>query len=722
MIQAKQLRLLLFSFILLLAISSSFSSGVYDQLMNDELPTKDFQDIDDFIANQSSDNAILTDKISTLSIWDENYGYPEDIFVFEGLSKTIAYIVCGREGLVLFDVTNPSEPKFMTQYQGDFYMHQIVVIGIHAIIATTDEIIVLNVRFINNIKLVYSASNWFCSEILIYNDYIILNDYMLGILIYTIDNDGYMTKVGTYEFFDEIDIIDLEIYDHYLLALISGGTIIIDISEIYEPNLVNQIITFSGQADRIKVINDLALITCFGYTYIYNLSFIDMPLLQHRYIDFSYAISFIEEYNGLLYAFTDDSIIKIYQLGTYGELNLINSYIDYGYFNDGFRVKDFIFVIRHYGLNIYYCGDQENHIIRTCSKTISGESFDVVIKDDYAFIADGPTGMVVLDVSNPLKPKEVNRFIYRDQLYYRNDKVTLFGDYVFIHSIFAPNILVLNISDPLNIERIEFNISVPIDFLYAGDILISDNICYIVDSYYDGSFIMACDISDITNPIFLSQVILDEVIIYDVVAQNSTLYLATGDSLLIYDFNSENNFTLLNEVDDSFYSLYIYDNLLYSTNLDIGLRIFNILNPSQLVQIGQYNSALFRAEIGGIDVSVENGFAYMIDYDDGLLVFDVSDPSNPRLIGSYYNIPQYYLDDFSNYYGLNMEQVEVVNNIAYICAGTGGVFIVHLNQLPKSWINPARRWSLSTLVPLSVIGISIGIIYLYLKRKGIVNK
>ncbi len=79
------------------------------------------------------------------------------------------------------------------------------------------------------------------------------------------------------------------------------------------------------------------------------------------------------------------------------------------------------------------------------------------------------------------------------------------------------------------------------------------------------------------------------------------------------------------------YNVAIYGDYVYVANGEAGLRIVNIFDPDNPIEVGFY-------DIDGLvrDVVVSSNYAYVATGYDGLRVVDISDPANPNGVGSCY--------------------------------------------------------------------------------------
>lgn len=133
----------------------------------------------------------------------------------------------------------------------------------------------------------------------------------------------------------------------------------------------------------------------------------------------------------------------------------------------------------------------------------------------------------------------------------------------------------------------------------------------------------------------------------------------------------------------------------YVANLDTGLRIVNVSNPSQPWETGSYTTPGVANQ-----VAVAGDYAYVADDYDGLRIINVSDPAAPTLAGSY-NTPGATHD------------VAVTGNYAYLADGTAGLRILDISDvgLPVEvgWYDtPTRAWAVAVVEDYVFVADSYG--------------
>ncbi len=212
------------------------------------------------------------------------------------------------------------------------------------------------------------------------------------------------------------------------------------------------------------------------------------------------------------------------------------------------------------------------------------------------------------------------------------------------------------------------------------------------------------DISDPTAPVRLGGYATSGEL-RDVEVVGDRAYLADWQSgLQILDVSDPAAPVLLGAYDTSGAATYVHvvGDLAYVADFGDGLQILDVSDPAAPVRLGGYDTS----EAWGVDVV--GTLAYVADYGSGLQILDVSDPAAPIFLGNY-DTPgsargvdvvgsvAYVADygtlqilDVSNsaapslldeYYpsGGNPWDVQVIDEVAYLANGSGGVEFVDVS-------------------------------------------
>lgn len=207
-------------------------------------------------------------------------------------------------------------------------------------------------------------------------------------------------------------------------------------------------------------------------------------------------------------------------------------------------------------------------------------------------------------------------------------------------------------------------------YLNASDIAVSGNFAYLANGT-DGLRIY--DISNPTNPINVGHApsITNGTVwgvASGVAVVSNLVYLATGsDGLRIYDVSTPTNPINVGYIPSGGWSVStgidvgpaatvgvaVSGNYAYLADGQFGLRIYDISNPSNPINVGNYtnNYADGFNSPNSTAVAISGNYAYLASWIDGLRIFDISNPSSPTNVA---------------HIGITTEFVTVSGNNAYI--------------------------------------------------------
>jgi hypothetical protein len=200
------------------------------------------------------------------------------------------------------------------------------------------------------------------------------------------------------------------------------------------------------------------------------------------------------------------------------------------------------------------------------------------VSGDYAFVADGAAGLLIIDITNPTNP-------------------TLKGTY----------------STPSN----------------ATAVAVAGDLAFVAD--YDAGLL----IIDITNP--ASPVLEDSYdtpgLAYDAVLAGGLAFVADDASgLQIVDFSDRAVGPLTGSYDTpgSAWSVAVAGDLAFVADYDSGLQVIDITNPGSPTFTGSYETSSLA-----IDVAVAGDLAFLAEDLAGLEIVDITNPANPTFKGIY---------------------------------------------------------------------------------------
>jgi len=291
-----------------------------------------------------------------------------------------------------------------------------------------------------------------------------------------------------------------------------------------------------------------------------------------------------------------------------------------------------------------------------------GSASHIVVDGNFGFIADGDSGLCVIDLSDPADPVglgcydtdgSANFVMLRGSFAYLAD-----GDH---------GLVILDISDPVNISEVG-SYDTPGN---ARALAICGDYAFVADG---GSGLRIIDISDPTNP--------DETGFFDttgdavdVKVSDDLAFVADGDAgLRVINVSDPHNPREIGFIDpdDPISGVDLRGDYAYLAN---GLRIVDISDPDNPSQVGSYDTP---QAAGGIVLGGD--YAYVADNQGGLLIFDITDPTNPDSVGSF--------DTQGHAVGI---AISGIDQQAFIADSDSGLCILDISDLQTNVLNPCPR-------------------------------
>lgn len=678
--------------------------------------------------NSVDESLIETDICSELAQWDNIYGEPNDIFVQETLMSKIAYIALGYAGLVMYDISNPTNPKFLGQYvdqEGDG-IDEVIVIGKFAfVVGGAYGLKVIDLSSPKNPKFILDYSEVeYLSNIEVHGDYIFGSQWWEFLQVIDISNPKNPHLVNSYTKIHESAISKIRINNNLLYLVGSQGIEILDISNPQKP-LYETFWEFDVDVYSFDIYGLTAIISDNSDVLFYNIGNPSNITLITRYSDIRCHSKCILVDENYVFSFGYPGFI-CFDIENPNSIVKVNEFIrEAGYVSYGLKHDEFIYLYDLYmGIEIVYIGDLTITPLSAGKIITNGYTLDTIVQGNLAYVSNFWGGLDILDIDNPTNPKLISRytgsFSFFSSMYLENSKLYLAN--------YATNTLeILDVSDPTAPKRISSFYNVLNIFWLESEMIVKEDIAFILiinDLYpiLDG----AIHIVNCTNPANVS-------IIYSLNNHNATLtdfylvenhlFLATSTGLLIYEINNNYSLTFISEyseISSSIAGVFVENNTVYLAAKDYGLIILDVSDIENPNLIRSYDTDHNSGyEFGGYDVFVENNIIYLADYSDGLLVFDGTNIQNPFIIGRYKRF------DYHPLYGYNMLQtvlfkdVFVSNYVVYLSSGYSGLLIVHHDDLPTHWMSTQNIIiiSITTTVPFLFGGLIAFIILRIRKRR-----
>ena len=241
--------------------------------------------------------------------------------------------------------------------------------------------------------------------------------------------------------------------------------------------------------------------------------------------------------------------------------------------------------------------------------SLANSALDVEVSGQYAFLADGQSGIHVLDVSDPENPVQLNQL----NTHYAYG-VDLSGDYLYVAD-WTNGLLVYNVTDPSSpvlVARLE-------EADWAEKVHISGNRAYVA-CYNEG--LKVVDVSNPANPVFLERVNFGTV--RSVFVSDERIYAVVyGEGVSIIDANYLSQILGTYESQTP-YDVIVSDSVLYLADYAFGVQTIDVSDPGNPFVLDHIPTSGGKAQ----SLWLYEGFLYIADFNGYLTVVDVSDPSH----------------------------------------------------------------------------------------------
>jgi len=250
----------------------------------------------------------------------------------------------------------------------------------------------------------------------------------------------------------------------------------------------------------------------------------------------------------------------------------------------------------------------------------------VELAGDYAYVANMFSGLLIIDISEPTRPRLVANLETACSAW----DVAICGDYAYVADGCA-GLQIVDVSDPGN-PIIVGNYPCNSDSTRA--VAVEGDYAYIIGE----SNLEVLDVSDPTSPYRTGYCLVG--IPYNVAVSGGYAYPVTVENLIVVDVADPTSPHLVgwretywaNGVD-------VVGNLVFVAR-EGGLMCFDVSMPNAPVLLSTYPTDPAGFCHG---VTISGDWAYVADYARGLHILDVSDPSSPTLVVRY-DPPGYTLD------------------------------------------------------------------------------
>lgn len=256
------------------------------------------------------------------------------------------------------------------------------------------------------------------------------------------------------------------------------------------------------------------------------------------------------------------------------------------------------------------------------------EAYGVFVENNYAYVADYDSGLLIIDISNPASPSLIASQVTPSHAM----GVFVQNDYAYVADGYA-GLQIINITNPAN----PFYVGSCDTPGYAWRVSISGNYAVVADA----SSIQIIDITNHATPFLAGSYDTDRGYI-GVSAAGNYAYAADADSgLEIINFADPANPSLAGKLDTPGYSRNVFvagnyayvaddaDNPVVNNN-NAWIQIVDIVDPSNPSLAGSFSTFDYAW-----DVFVTGDYAYAAIFACGLQIINIADPANPVEVGRY---------------------------------------------------------------------------------------
>jgi hypothetical protein len=587
----------------------------------------------------------------------------------------------GYRGMEVIDVSDPSNPTYVTSVGADRAGYDVEISGQHAYLA--NDWSGLRVYDINDPTMpdwvgVSAASNS-ANDIAVVGEYAFLTQHALVVIDVSDPTDPVRLR-SLFPENSQVRYRGVAVWGNY--AYVAGerdGLLVFDISDLDRPVGVGSYDTGEGQAQGVAVAGNLALVAERDYPYSppregAGLVLIDVtnpanPVeLGHYDTGNAYDVvisgdhAYVADLDSGLHVLDISEPASPALVEGSAPFSALDVAVENGYiyvaagpdgliiFRDPFPeepVPDVTFVVEGTILRVgspdplIPLTDVEVHLAgpdgatRVVTTDASG-NFETtgLAAGQYSVrpVAQGLTFQpiartIVVDMDTVLAPFVFWSWDGRFENSGSNNGVAVSGPYAYVTDS-SVGLRVVDISDstnPTEVGSYETSGS-------ANDVTVSGRYAYVADG---SAGLRVIDIRDPTRPVGIGEYDMNDDFAYDVEVSGEYAYVAYGTAgLQVIDVSDVANPIRVGGYDtsDSARDVEVAGDYAYVADQFGGMHVINISDPTNPTRVGGYASSPSPRALG---LAVSGTYVFVADGSAGLQVVDISDPTNPAMVGGY---------------------------------------------------------------------------------------
>ncbi|NOZ53074.1 MAG: hypothetical protein GXP08_08025 [Gammaproteobacteria bacterium] len=550
---------------------------------------------------------------------------PVDQFPLQGQGKQIrlsantAYVADGTGGLIIFDISNPDNIKWLGSHNKFNSIQKTVAFGNHLValdgqkrIATLNisrlslpitgsfykpaapildiasyqhDIYLATGSSIERLMIPSKPQRQISNEgvnqggsrrAFINNDIAYVADWFSGLHLYDISNPYFPQHLANYHTPGSSKGVIVKGKYAYV-GDDDHGLQIIDISKPREPKKVSELLS-TGLAYTMKMKNNLLYLADHrGGLHIIDVSNVKQPSIIGSF-DTPGKSWAVDVADNIAYIADDTSGLLILDVSNPKLPQQIAQFNPDGYAED-VQVKDNIAYVSFFDKGLYILDvSNPQHPRQISQLDMPGNARSITLSNDYAFIAGWESGLQIVDISNINKPKIVANYDTNGAAW----GVDIYQGYAYVWDWWG-GVKIINVNNPRQP-------SLAGKYHTRGDIKnlkIKGNYIYTANG---AGGVQVFDINNVLNPIWV-----------------------TG-----------------NDSPGEVVDIWPTAHIAYSANGGNGISIFNISNPFHIKQQGH-----LETPGNALLVREYRQFLYVADSQAGLLVIDVRQPAHPKPLTQY---------------------------------------------------------------------------------------
>jgi hypothetical protein len=506
-----------------------------------------------------------------------------------------AFCTASDHGLDIIDISNPSLPMKVGNFDEGDFVYRVDVSGNYAYLTTGNELVIVDV---SDPTLPVRVSRYYATGQ--------VSDVQVK------DNYAYLA-VGSYQGYNSLQIINVSSpsapflsgkYDinpifaptglfvrgSYVYLAIDFALYIFDITDPTAPELVGQV-GVSGYTVGVVVSGNYAYVSFYifdggwanGYLDIIDITNPTSPIKVSTYTSYYIPGNIFVNGNNAYFAVGDGGL-HIIDVSTPSKPSLVKNYQTVGTAEGVVKVGENLFVADNGGgLQILDVSDPDNPTLKG-AYDYSADILDVAVKGNYAYVAGNKEGLLIFNISTPSAPSLVSTHDPGGRV----EEVFISGSYAYVISskdLFAPTpgetLYIIDISNPASPSLA--GTYDPSSFI--EDVYVSGNYAYVLLDPWTLEILNISDPSQITK------------------AGTYT--------------TSESNS-----------GIWVSRNYAYVTHPSAGVEVLNVSNPATPAHAGSIAVA-----DSPWDIYVNGNYAYVTGGE--LTILDISTPASPSLVGTY---------------------------------------------------------------------------------------